>query len=299
MSEPNSQETAAYPFLGFGLGLRASHYEEILDTSPPIDWFEILTENYFGAGGKPLDYLRRIVERYPVVMHGVSLSIGSSDALNLAYLQRVKKLLDWVKPVWVSDHLCWTSVNGVNLHDLLPLPYTEKNIRHVVEHINQVQDYFGRQILIENVSSYLTFSQSEMTEWEFLAEIARESDCYILLDINNIYVSAFNHDFSAEDYLRGIPSARVKQIHLAGHSQQGNYIIDTHDAAVAQPVWELYARALEYFGNVSTMIERDDNIPPLAELVAELNHARSLSNIANLADGRVVSCSGSAALLQY
>ena len=277
MSEPNSQESTAYPFLGFGLGLRAQHYEDILATPPPIDWFEILTENYLGAGGKPHYYLRQIIERYPVVMHGVSLSIGSSDAVNKTYLQRVKKLMAWVQPVWVSDHLCWTSVNGVNSHDLLPLPYTEKTVRQVVEHINQVQEYLGRQILIENVSSYLTYRQSEMTEWEFLAEIARRSDCYILLDVNNIYVSAFNHDFNAEDYLRGIPNGRVKQIHLAGHSHQGGYIIDTHDAAIAPAVWDLYVRALECFGTVTTMIERDDNIPSLTEIVAEVNHARALA----------------------
>jgi uncharacterized protein (UPF0276 family) len=277
MSTPTTQEAATYPFLGFGLGLRSEHYSAILESVPAIDWFEVLTENYLVDGGKPLYYLQRILERYPVVMHGVSLSVGSSGALNLAYLQRVKKLADWVKPVWVSDHLCWTAVNGINLHDLLPLPYIEKNIQLVVEHINQVQDYLGRQILIENVSSYLTYRQSEMTEWEFLAEITERSDCYILLDVNNIFVSAFNHDFLAEDYLRGIPRERVKQIHLAGHSHQGNYIIDTHDAPVAQPVWDLYARALHYFGNVSTMIERDDNIPALAELVAEVNQARLIA----------------------
>jgi uncharacterized protein (UPF0276 family) len=193
-------------------------------------------------------------------------------------LQQVKALADLIEPVWVSDHLCWTSIHGINLHDLLPLPYTEKNIQHVVEHINQVQEYLGRQILIENVSSYLTYSESEMTEWEFIAEISRRSDCYILLDVNNVYVSAFNHDFIAEDYLRGIPQDRVKQIHLAGHSHQGKYIIDTHDAPVAAPVWELYARTLQYFGKVSTMIERDDNIPPLVDLTAEVNYARLMAD---------------------
>ena len=266
-----------FPYLGFGLGLRAEHYEDILNLRPALDWLEIITENYLVAGGKPLHYLDRVREHYPMVMHGVSLSLGSSDALDQDYLQRVKQLADRVQPAWISDHLCWTGVNGINTHDLLPLPYIEESITQVVTHIKQVQDILDRHILIENVSSYLTYANSQMSEWEFLTAIAQEADCYILLDVNNIYVSACNHDFNAEDYLRGLPRERVVQIHLAGHTNYGDYIVDTHDAPIIQPVWDLYAQTLNYFGAVSTMIERDDNIPPLADLLTEVAHARRIA----------------------
>jgi uncharacterized protein len=272
-----TKQQKSYPYLGFGLGLRPDHYEAILADRPDLDWFEIITENYLVAGGKPLYYLDRIREHYPMVMHGVSLSIGSTDPLDFTYLKAVKDLAERIEPVWISDHLCWTGVNGVNTHDLLPLPYTQEAVDHVVAHIQQVQEFLGRRILIENLSSYLTYVQSAMSEWEFLTAIATAADCYILLDVNNIYVSAFNHDFDAEDYLRGIPKERVKQIHLAGHANHGDYIIDTHDAPVIQPVWDLYARTLTHFGAVSTMIERDDNIPALPELLAEVNHARAIA----------------------
>jgi uncharacterized protein (UPF0276 family) len=269
---------AKFPYLGFGLGLRAEHYEDILNSRPALDWLEIITENYLVAGGKPLYYLDRIREHYPMVMHGVSLSLGGSDELDHRYLQNVKKLADRIQPVWISDHLCWTGVNGVNTHDLLPLPYIEEAITQVVTHIKQVQDILDRHILIENVSSYLTFENSQMTECEFLTAIAQEADCYILLDVNNIYVSACNHNFNALDYLRGIPRERVVQIHLAGHTNHGDYIVDTHDAPVIQPVWDLYGQTLKHFGAVSTMIERDDNIPPLSDLLAEVDQARLISN---------------------
>ncbi len=266
------------PFLGYGLGLRSDHYETILDQRPTVDWFEILTENYLVPGGKALYYLNRIRENYLVVMHGVSLSIGSSDPLNMSYLTEVKALADRIEPKWMSDHLCWTGVNGLNMHDLLPLPYTEETINHVVSRVQQVQEFLGRPLLIENVSSYLTYVQSDITEWEFLSEIAKRAGCFILLDVNNVYVSAFNHDFNPLDYLHGLPKERVAQIHLAGHSNHGDYIIDTHDAPVIQPVWDLYAETIKHFGAISTMIERDDNIPPLEELLAEMNQARRIAN---------------------
>jgi len=264
-------------YLGFGLGLRIPHYDEILATRPQVDWFEVLSENYLVPGGKPLYYLERIRANYPVVMHGVSLSIGGSDPLNLDYLKQLKALADRIEPKWVSDHLCWTGVGGLNLHDLMPLPYTEEAVKHVVSRVNQVQDFLGRRILLENVSSYVTYKQSQLTEWEFITHIAEQADCLILLDINNIYVSSFNHGFECQNYLNGIPIERVQQFHLAGHQNCGNYIVDTHDHPIINPVWALYEKALKRFGPISTMIERDDNIPPLKELLAELNHARTIA----------------------
>ncbi len=263
--------------LGFGLGLRVDHYEAILAERPPVDWFEVLTENYLVPGGKPLSYLMRFRERYPLVMHGVSLSIGSTAPLDLEYLRQVKALAQRIEPAWMSDHLCWTGVAGRNMHDLLPLPYTEEALAHVVERIRQVQDVLGRRILMENVSSYVGFSHSQLTEWDFLREVAVRADCLILLDVNNIYVSSVNHEFDALTYLAAMPAERVQQIHLAGHENHGDYLIDTHDHPVPDPVWELYAAALRHCGPVASMIERDDNIPPLAELVAELEQARAVS----------------------
>ena len=265
------------PFLGFGLGLRPDYYEEILLQKPAVDWFELITENYLIPGGKPLYYLDKIREHYPVVMHGVSLSLGSSDPLDNDYLQQVKNLAARVEPKWISDHLCWTGVNGLNAHDLLPIPYTRYAVEHVVARIQQVQDFLQRPLLIENVSSYLTYKQSEMSEWEFLLEIVKESGCYILLDVNNVYVSSVNHQFNPMDYIHAMPRERVSQIHLAGHSNHGDYIIDTHDAPVVQAVWDLYAATLRHLGIVSTMIERDDNMPAFSELIAEMNQARSIA----------------------
>jgi uncharacterized protein len=270
-----------YPHLGFGLGLRVPHYETILGTRPNVDWFEVLSENYMVAGGKPLHYLDRIRGRYPVVMHGVSLSIGSADPLNRDYLQQLKSLAERIEPRWISDHLCWTGVGRKNLHDLMPLPYTEEAIEHVVSRVLQVQDFLKRRILLENVSSYVTYGESQINEWEFLGEIAERADCLILLDINNIYVSSYNHEFDPIAYLEGVPAQRVQQYHLAGHSNCGNYIIDTHDDKVIDAVWELYAQAVRRFGPGSTMIERDDNIPALEELLAELAHARRIAGAAS------------------
>jgi uncharacterized protein (UPF0276 family) len=263
--------------LGFGLGLRVDHYEAILADHPKVDWFEALTENYLVPGGKPLDYLMRIRERYPMVLHGVSLSIGSTQPLDRTYLAQVKALAARLEPEWLSDHLCWTGIAGRNLHDLLPLPYTEEALANVVERVRTVQDILGRRILLENVSSYVTYRDSQVTEWQFLREIAERADCLILLDVNNIYVSSVNHEFDPLDYLSAIPVDRVQQIHLAGHENHGDYLIDTHDHPVPDPVWELYSAAVRRFGNVSTMIERDANIPPLEELCCELDAARQLA----------------------
>ncbi len=265
-------------FLGFGLGLRTEHYESILNTKPAVDWFEVVTENYLVPGGMPHYYLEKIRENYPLVMHGVSMSIGSSDPLDWQYLKDVKALANKIEPKWISDHLCWTGIQGKNTHDLLPLPYTEEAIQHVVDRIIQIQDFFQQRILIENVSSYVSYKQSRISEWDFLKEITNRADCLILLDINNIYVSSVNHEFQPETYLDTLPKNRIQQIHLAGHSNMGDYIIDTHDHEIIDPVWDLYAHALEKFGPISTMIERDDNIPPLATLITELNHARKIAN---------------------
>lgn len=262
------------PQLGFGLGLRNEHFQAVLEQSPKVDWFEILSENFMVAGGKPRHYLRAIRERYPMVMHGVSLSIGSTDPLDQDYLSALKQLIAEVEPAWVSDHLCWTSIGGHNSHDLLPLPFTREALNHVVSRVQQVQEFLGREILLENASSYFEFADAQWPEWEFLAELARRSGCRILLDVNNIYVSARNHGFDTDTYLAAIPADKVWQIHLAGHSDYGNYVIDTHDHPICEPVWALYQRALARLGPVSTMIERDDNIPSLAELVAELDLAR-------------------------
>lgn len=266
-----------YAHLGYGLGLRVPHYQEILDQSPALDWLEILSENYLVPGGRPLHNLERFRSRYPLAMHGVSLSIGSSDPLNRDYLRQLKSLADRIEPAWISDHLCWTGVAGRNLHDLMPLPYTEEAIAHVAARVEQVQEHLGRRLLLENVSSYVTYAQSQLSEWEFLSAVAERADCLILLDINNIYVSSFNHEFDPLDYLAGIPPDRVQQFHLAGHHHQGNIIVDTHDAPIIDPVWELYGHAVRRFGCVSTMIERDDAIPPLADLLVELGHARNIA----------------------
>ena len=263
--------------LGFGLGLRTPHYEEILAASPRVDWFEALSENYMVPGGKPLHYLDRIRADYPMVMHGVSLSIGSADPLDRDYLAALKRLAQRVEPAWISDHLCWTGYAHLNLHDLLPIPYTAEAVAHVAARVREVQDFLGRRILLENVSTYVSFRDSEMEEWEFLSEIARRADCLLLLDVNNIYVSAFNHGFDPRRYIDAVPAERVRQIHLAGHSHCGTHIIDTHDAPVIDDVWALYAYAIRRLGPVATMIERDDRIPPLAELVAELDAARRVA----------------------
>lgn len=262
---------------GFGLGLRPVHYQDFLREPQAVDWLEIISENYMIPGGKPMAMLDAILERYQVAMHGVSLSIGSTDGLNAQYLSELKALARHAHPLWISDHLCWTGVQGRNAHDLLPLPYSEEALRVVVQHVNQVQDMLGQRILLENVSSYLDYRSSEMSEWEFLRQVSERADCLLLLDVNNIYVSSVNHGFDAIEFLDHLPVARVQQIHLAGHSDHGDYIVDTHDHPVAEPVWQLYRHTCAHFGAVATMIERDDDIPELGVLIAELNHARTIA----------------------
>ena len=265
------------PDLGFGLGLRTEHYNAILDSKPNVDWFEALSENYMIPGGLPLHFLDRIRADYPVVMHGVSLSIGSTAPFDQTYLKDLKKLADRIQPAWISDHLCWTGIHGQNIHDLLPLPYTEETAKHVAERVKIVQDYLGRQILLENVSSYASYVDSSMSEWEFISLICEQADCLLLLDVNNIYVSSYNHNFDAKAFIDGVPQHRVQQIHLAGHQNNGDYIIDTHDAPVIDPVWDLYEYTISQLGEVSTMIERDDNMPELEVLVEELEIARNIA----------------------
>ena len=266
------------PFLGYGLGLRPDYYETILTTLPAVDWFEVLSENYMVDGGKPLYYLDRIREHYPMVMHGVSLSIGGTDPLDRDYLQRLKQLAARIEPEWISDHLCWTGLNGHNLHDLMPLPYTQETVRHIAGRVEQVQDFLGRRILLENVSSYVSYQHSEISEWEFFSAVAEAADCLMLFDVNNVYVSARNHGFDPETYLYGVPTERVRQFHLAGHTDYGDYVIDTHDHPIIDAVWDLYVKSLQHFGPVSTMIERDDLMPPFSELLQELQQARQLGS---------------------
>ncbi len=264
------------PYLGFGLGLRAQHYSEILDGDPAVDWFEAISENYMVPGGQPLRILDRIRARYPIVLHGVSLSIASTTPFNSEYLADLKALANRVQPAFVSDHLCWTGVHGVNLHDLLPIPYTREALDHIVARVQHVQDHLKRPLALENVSTYVQFAHSEMPEWEFISELTKRTGCWLVFDVNNVFVSAFNHEYDAHAFIEGIPADRVVQFHLAGHEDNMTHIIDTHDALVPEPVWDLYRAAVRRFGPVSTIIERDDNIPPLAELVAELGVARSI-----------------------
>ncbi len=263
--------------LGMGLGLRPVYYADVIDQKPNVDWFEIISENYIVPGGRPLAMLDRIRTDYPIVMHGVSMSIGSTAPLDYDYLTALKTLAARVEPAWISDHLCWTGVHGVNLHDLLPLPYTEEALNHVATRICRVQDFLGRRIAVENVSSYVTFESSEMDEWTFVRELAKRADCWLLVDVNNIFVSAFNHDFDALQFLDTINPDRVVQMHLAGHSDYPTHKIDTHDEPICAEVFALYAEALKRFGPVSTMVERDDNFPPFAELMRELDQARRVA----------------------
>lgn len=263
--------------IDFGLGLRPEHYEEIAASPGKVSWFEALSENYMVPGGNPVYWLERVRREYPIALHGVSLSIGSIDPLDRRYLGELKALANRVQPLWVSDHLCFTGLRGTNMHDLLPLPYTEEALDHVAERVQRVQDFLGRRIVLENVSSYVTYAASELSEWEFLAELARRADCDILLDVNNVFVSAFNHEFDARAFLRGMPAERVRQFHLAGHTNNGTHIVDTHDHPIVPGVWELYAEAVRLFPGVPTMIERDADIPPYVELLAELDVARRIA----------------------
>ncbi|HEX4804139.1 MAG TPA: DUF692 domain-containing protein [Myxococcaceae bacterium] len=263
-------------YLGHGVGLRPKHYGRFLESRPRVDFVEAISENFMGIGGRPLAVLEKVRRDVPVALHGVSLSIGSSDPLNGEYLAQLSELVNRIEPAVVSDHLCWGSHGGRYVHDLLPLPFTEEALEHVAARVKQVQDRLGRQILLENVSSYLTYAESTLSEWDFLAEIAQRADCGILLDINNIFVSSKNHGFDAFEYLSAIPVERVGQYHLAGHSDYGEYLLDTHDAAVCDEVWGLYREAVRRFGLVSTLIEWDEKIPELEVLVAESRKARAV-----------------------
>ena len=262
---------------GFGLGLRPEHYRDLATGGPRVEWLEAISENYMVPGGKPLHFLDRIAAYYPVALHGVSLSIASCEPLDAEYLRSLKALADRTQAAWVSDHLCWTGANGVNLHDLLPFPFTREALQHVADRVQRVQDFLRAALVLENVSSYLRFPEDEMTEWEFLAALVDRTGCALLLDVNNVYVNSVNHRFDAARFIDGIPDRAVRQIHLAGHSEEGGFLVDTHDAPVCEAVWRLYERALRRFGPVPTMIERDDAIPALPVLLGELERARSIA----------------------
>ncbi|HEY2730134.1 MAG TPA: DUF692 domain-containing protein [Polyangia bacterium] len=265
------------PALGHGIGLRTEHYAEVLETNPPVDWFEVISDNFMEPGGNPRRVLRAVRERWPVVLHGVSLSLGSTDPLDARYLDELAALAREIEPAIVSDHLCWGSHGGAYAHDLLPLPFTEEALAHVAERVLRVQDRLRRQILVENVSSYVSFTQSTMAEWQFLAALAARTDCGLLLDVNNVFVSAHNHGFDARAFIDAIPVGRVGQLHLAGHSRLGELLLDTHDHPVREEVWELYRHAVTRFGAVPTLIEWDDKLPPLARLVEESLRAKAVA----------------------
>ncbi len=262
-----------FPDLGLGVGLRSRHVAHILEHGPEVGFFEIISENFMRTRGRPLEVLDAVVERYPVVMHGVSLSIGSTDPLDRGYLAALKALARRARAAWVSDHLCWTGVAGVNTHDLLPMPYTEASFRHVARRVREVSDLLERPLVIENPSSYVEFAGSTMREEEFLARLCAETGCGLLLDVNNVYVSAFNHGFDAEAYIDAIPAGRVVQVHLAGHTHKGTHILDTHSERVVDPVWRLYERLVARTGDVSTLLEWDDGIPPFEVVHDEIRKA--------------------------
>jgi uncharacterized protein (UPF0276 family) len=262
--------------LGHGVGLRREHFERVLSDRARVDWFEVISENFMVKGGRPLHILERVRRDYPLVLHGVSLSIGSSDPLDRGYLDGLRDLAARIEPAWVSDHLCWTSIGGHNSHDLLPLPYTEETLEHVVSRLAVVQEHLGRRIALENASTYLTFAGSSIPEWEFLGEVAHRADCGILLDVNNVYVSAMNHGFDPEKYLAAIPAERVWEIHLAGHTDRGSHLLDTHGTKVCDEVWDLYRFASRRIGAVSSLVEWDEDIPDWNTLEAESLRARDL-----------------------
>jgi uncharacterized protein (UPF0276 family) len=261
---------------GCGIGLRREHYQAVLTERPQVPWFEVITENFMVPGGRPLHVLERVRRDYEVALHGVSLSLGSAEPVDLHYLSRLKALVARVQPALVSDHLCWTSLAGHNSHDLLPLPFTEEAVRISAAKIRQVQEALGRRILVENISAYVEFRASAMTEWEFVSAVAQQADCHLLLDVNNLYVNSRNQGFDALRYLEGLPAGRVRQFHLAGHEDHGHLVVDTHDAPVCEAVWSLYRAAVERFGPVPTLLERDAHLPPLPELLAEARAAQAI-----------------------
>ncbi|MDB5307078.1 MAG: hypothetical protein JWO38_1280 [Gemmataceae bacterium] len=268
------QKRFGFPNLGLGVGLRTTHYPHILRENPPVDWFEIISENYMDSGGRPRHVLEQIAERYPVVMHGVSLSVGSTDPLNVDYLRKLKKLADAVNAQWVSDHICWTGVAGLNAHDLLPVPYTEETLAHLTARVRTVQEFLERPLVLENPSSYVGFASSTMPEWEFVTRLVEDADCGLLLDVNNVFVSSVNHDFDPAEYIRNVPHRRVVQFHLAGHTDRGTHRIDTHDDHVIDPVWELYRLAHRFTGGASTLLEWDAKIPAFPVVHAEVLKAK-------------------------
>jgi uncharacterized protein len=270
----HSRTHSPLPNLGLGVGLRSVHFQHILRHQPAVDWFEVISENFIDSQGRPRYVLEQIAERYPVVMHGVSLSIGSTDPLNFDYLTKLKRLALHVNARWISDHLCWTGVLGRNTHDLLPLPFNEESLRHVIDRVRTVQEFLERPLVLENPSSYVTFAASTMPEWEFLRRVAEEANCGILLDVNNVFVSSVNHDFDPLEYIRAIPHERIVQCHLAGHADCGTHRIDTHDREVLEPVWELYRFAHARTGGVSTLLEWDAQIPPFEVVHAEVLKAK-------------------------
>lgn len=272
--------TSLDPFHGYGLGLRRPHYVDFLEGEVAVDFVEVISENYMVEGGKPLRILEEVRAKHPVILHGVSMSVGSANGLDDDYLTRLKTIAERIDPLWVSDHLCWTRTSAHNSHDLLPLPLTHDALDAVCDNIDHAQDMLGREMLFENPSSYLTFPEDEMSEWDFMAAMARRTGCYLLLDVNNVYVSAQNHGFDAQEYIAGLPLERVRQFHLAGHTPatpERDIVIDTHDREVCDAVWDLYEWTLSRTGPVATMIERDDGIPPLGELLDELDRARSIA----------------------
>lgn len=261
---------------GCGIGLRLDHFDEIDEQQPDIPWFEILSDNYLIEGTSQRDYLYKFRENYPVTFHGVGMSIGSTDPLNKEFLNALKKLKNEIQPTWISDHLCWTTAHGQVTHDLIPLPYTDTVVQHIVDRISQVQDFLGEQIVLENVSSYLEFKKSDMSEWEFINEVTTRSDCKLLLDVNNIYVSSQNHQFDAMEYLTAMPIDRIAEMHLAGYEDRGTHLLDTHSRAVTGPVWDLFAKAVEYVGDVPVLIEWDADIPSLQRVIEEADKAKAI-----------------------
>jgi uncharacterized protein (UPF0276 family) len=263
-----------FPNLGVGLGLRTVHYGHILETSPAVDWFEIISDNYLETAGRPLDYLDAVAARYPVAMHGVSLSIGSTDPIDRAYVEALRALRERTRALWVSDHLCWTGVAGKNTHDLLPLPYTEEALAHVTARVKEVQDILGAPLALENPSTYVEFGGAPMREWEFLARLVEDADAAILLDVNNVYVSAYNHGFDPSEYLNAIPFDRVVQMHVAGHTNHGTHIVDSHIGPVIEEVWRLFGEAYARSGGTSVLLEWDAEIPSFEETYAEAVRAK-------------------------
>jgi uncharacterized protein (UPF0276 family) len=268
-----------YPDLGFGIGLRSAHFGYLEEHWPEVDWFEVIPENFMDSHGRPRALLDMVAERYPVVVHGVSLSVGSTDPLDLDYLRRVKRLAEELGAVWVSDHVCWTGVLGINTHDLLAIPFTEESLSHVTERVRIAQEVLERPLVLENPSTYVEYNASSMTEPEFLTRMAEDADCGLLIDVNNVYVSARNHGFDALEYLRALPHERVVQMHLAGHTDHGTHIVDSHDRPVADAVWELYGAAVGMTGSVSTLLEWDEDLPPFPEVHAEVLKARRYADV--------------------